>query len=71
VDAREAMNLRGRALFRHAEAAMAPFYAQVLAPTALMADSLATILRRPVGVIGNAPGSTWRSPRNPRARRPA
>ncbi|GHC91779.1 glycosyltransferase [Novosphingobium pokkalii] len=52
----EAMNLRGRALFRHAEAAMAPHYAQVLAPTALMADSLATILRRPVGVIGNAPG---------------
>lgn len=52
----EAMNLRGRALFRHAEAAMAPFYAEVLAPTALMAESLTTILRRPVGVIGNAPG---------------
>ncbi|WP_054132773.1 glycosyltransferase [Novosphingobium sp. AAP1] len=52
----QAMNLRGRALFRHAEASMAPFYAQVLAPTVLMADGLATILRRPVGVIGNAPG---------------
>lgn len=52
----EALNLRGRALFRHAEAAMAPRYAQVLAPTALMANSLATILRHPVGVIGNAPG---------------
>ncbi|PTR09770.1 glycosyltransferase involved in cell wall biosynthesis [Novosphingobium sp. GV055] len=52
----EAMNLRGRFLFKHCEAAMARRYGDVMAPTTLMADSLSAILHRPVGTIGNAPG---------------
>ncbi|WP_179505616.1 MULTISPECIES: glycosyltransferase [unclassified Sphingomonas] len=52
----QAMNLRGRMLFKHAETRMAPRYRDIVAPTTLMAESLATILRRPVATIGNAPG---------------
>jgi Glycosyltransferase len=52
----EAMNLRGRMLFKHAETRMARRYRDIVAPTMLMAESLAAILRRPVATIGNAPG---------------
>ncbi len=52
----QALNLRGRVLFKHLEALFAPRYAHIYAPTALMSRNLSAILRRPVETIGNAPG---------------
>lgn len=51
-----ALNVRGRALFKHFETLAAPHYQAIFAPTQLMASSLATILGRQVATIGNAPG---------------
>lgn len=52
----QALNLRGRVLFKHLEAMFAPRYKHIYAPTALMSGNLSAILRRPVETIGNAPG---------------
>lgn len=51
-----ALNIRGRALFKHFETLAAPRYRAIFAPTQLMASSLMTILGREVTTIGNAPG---------------
>ncbi|BCA63414.1 hypothetical protein HMP09_2648 [Sphingomonas sp. HMP9] len=51
-----AMNFRGRFLFRDLETRMASRYKSIFAPTDLMAHSLSDILRRDVVPIGNAPG---------------
>lgn len=52
----QALNARGRALFRHFETLAASRYKAVYAPTELMARSLTAILKREVATVGNAPG---------------